>query len=200
VHALVDLVPLWDHGVARWSDSAYVRLRAALVGRTARSRAAVAGSRLPCRIDALTLLVDIDQSVAAWEPDGKGGTVERLRTLTARGFRPQDCGLIDDYCGQIERWVIGAAELLGDRQVAVALRLPCPSCGARFVYRRSGSESVRAWALQVTESGCECLGFRNPPRPLAKHRSSQPYSQSSGSPDGSRTISITPSPVDSPQV
>ena len=158
-HGLVDPVPLWGGGVCRWSDSVYVRLRAALVGRTARSRAAMAGSRLPCRVDVLALVVDIDTAVAGWEPEGKGGTVERLHTLTARGFRPQDCELLDGYCHTIERWVIAAAELLGDRQVAVTLRgLRCPSCGAGVVYR--GAEDIRGWALRVTEAGCECQACR----------------------------------------
>ena len=153
VHALADPVPVWDHGTARWSDSVYARLRSALVGRTARSRAAMAGSRMPCRVDVLTLVVDIDTAVAAWEP-GKGGTVDRLHALTGRGFRPQDYQLLDGYCDQLERWAIAAAELLGDRQVAVALRRPCPSCSELWVYR--GTESIRAWALTVTEDGAEC--------------------------------------------
>lgn len=155
VHSLVDEIPVWEQGIARWSESVYARLRGALVARTARSRA-VAGSRLPCRVDVLTLLVEIDRVASEWEPDGKG-TVERLRQLAAHGWRPQDCELIDGYCGQIERWGVAAAELLGDRAPAVALRLPCPSCGEQFVYRRSGGgESVRSWALRVSETGCEC--------------------------------------------
>ena len=91
-----DAVPVWDHGVCRWSDSLYTRLRGAMVGRTARISRAVAGSRLPCRVDVLTLLVDIDATVGSWEPDAKG-TLERLRQLAARGFRPQDCALLDGY-------------------------------------------------------------------------------------------------------
>jgi len=158
VHALADPVPVWDHGVCRWSDSLYVRLRGAITARTAGRRRVMAGSRAPCRTDVLVWLIEVDSTVAGWEPDSKGDTVERLHQLSARGFRPQDCGLIDDYCGQIERWVIGAAELLGDRQVAVALRLPCPACGARWTYRRNGSEQIRSWALKVSESGCSCSG------------------------------------------
>lgn len=160
VAALVDPVPIWDRGACRWSSPVYARLRGALVGRTMRGRRAVAGSRLPCRTDVLVWLLEVDAAAAAWTPDGKGDTVERLHTLTARGWRPQDCGLIDGYCGQIERWGVAAAELLGDRAPAVALRLPCPSCGQRWVYRHGASESTRGWALKVSESGCECQACR----------------------------------------
>ena len=38
-----------------------------------------------------------------------------------------------------------AAELLGDKSPEVALRLPCPTCGARFVYRNwNGSPACSA--------------------------------------------------------
>jgi hypothetical protein len=82
--------------------------------------------------------------------------------LAGHGWRPQDYELLSDYCAAIERWFVAAAELLGDRATAVALRLPCPSCGEHFVYRgHGGSESpVRSWALRVTESGCECQACR----------------------------------------
>ena len=162
VAALADPVPIWEHGACRWSDAVYQRLRAALVGKTgAGRRRAVPSSRMPCRTDVLVWLLEVDAAVAEWTPDGKGDTVDRLHTLTARGWRPQDCGLIDGYCELIEKWVLGAAELLGDRAPAVALRLPCPACGQQFTYRRSGGgESVRSWALRVSETGCECLGCR----------------------------------------
>jgi hypothetical protein len=156
VHSLVDPIPLWDHGTARWSDAVYVRLRGAITARTVGRRHVMAGSRAPCRIDVLTPVVDIDRAVGSWEPDAKG-TVERLHQLAGHGWRPQDYELLSGYCGAIEKWVIATAELLGDRQVAVALRLPCPSCGEQFVYRHNGSESpVRSWALRVSEDGCEC--------------------------------------------
>ncbi|MGD9618667.1 MAG: hypothetical protein AB7G47_01820 [Mycolicibacterium sp.] len=35
LHALADPIPLWSHGVCRWSDSLYARLRGALRGRRA---------------------------------------------------------------------------------------------------------------------------------------------------------------------
>lgn len=79
--------------------------------------------------------------MAGWEPDGNG-TLERLRALAGRGWRPQDCDLIDDYCDRLERWVLTGADLL-DRRPVVSLHVPCPRCGARFAYRDDAGESVR---------------------------------------------------------
>ena len=156
VHALADPVPIWDHGAARWGDPIYVRLRGALTARSAGCRA-VASSRPPMRIDVLNLLVAIDTAVAEWEPGEKGSTVDRLHALAGRKFRPQDCQLLDDYSDRIEGWALSAAELLGDRSIAVPLRMACPSCGQRYTYRRNGAaEIVRTDALRVDEAGCDC--------------------------------------------
>ena len=156
VHALADPVPIWDHGAARWGDPLYVRLRGALTARSAGCRA-VASSHPPMRIDVLTLLVAVDSTVAAWTPDGKGDTVDRLHQLTSHGWRPQDVALMDRISDAIGKWVVAASELLGDRAVAVPLRMPCPSCGARYTRRRNGAaETVRSDALQLTEAGCRC--------------------------------------------
>jgi hypothetical protein len=57
----------------------------------------------------------------------------------------------------IQRWVMAATELLAETP-KVFLDVPCPSCGARFAYRRNGSgELVRTRALRVDEDGCTCL-------------------------------------------
>ena len=103
--------------------------------------------------------MSIDETVARWQPS-KGDTCDRLHALTGRGWRPQDCEFLDDYCDQIERWCIAAAELLGDRQVAVSLRYPCPACGTRFVVRQARGEVMRSWTLRVTEDGCNCQQCR----------------------------------------
>jgi hypothetical protein len=103
----------------------------------------------------LAWLLDVDTAVAGWEPHGKT-TVDRLRQLAARGWRPQDCDVIGGYCDRIERWAASAAELL-DETLAVTLEVPCPSCAASFAYRRDGAgDRVRVRALRVSEAGCEC--------------------------------------------
>jgi hypothetical protein len=98
-------VPVWADGVCRWSDSVYVRLRRALRGAPVSRTTTYRRSKPPCRFDVLTLLVSIDTAVCWWEPDGKG-TVGRLHQLAGRGWRPQDCTLIDRYCGELERWTV----------------------------------------------------------------------------------------------
>lgn len=86
VHALADAIPVWDGGTCRWSDSLYSRLRAALRGRGGAGIRVVPGSRAPCSMRALELLVAVDSSVERWEP-GKGDTTDRLHRLAGRGWR-----------------------------------------------------------------------------------------------------------------
>ncbi len=156
IHALAEPIPVWDGGVCRWSDAVYWRLRGSLRGQPTRSGRRVPDSRLPCRADVLTLLIAIDMTAAEWEPNGKG-TVERLRQVAAQDRRPQDCELLDGISATVEAWTLKAVELLGDKSPEVALRLPCPSCGSRFVYRNHNGENVRSWALRVSEDGARCL-------------------------------------------
>ncbi len=161
VHGLADVQPHWLNGRVDWSARLYDRLRGALKGsaRGASGRR-VPGSRLPCAAAVLALLVEVDAVVASWEPDAVG-TVDKLHKLIGRGWRPQDVSKLDSYSEQLEKWTADASELLGDAPVVVPLRLPCPRCGQRYIYRRSRSEeTVRSDALRVSESGAECLGCR----------------------------------------
>jgi hypothetical protein len=153
VHALADPQPVAINGGYRWTDSVYVGLRGALRGSKAGRGGLVRSA--PCRIEILTLCVEIDTTVAGWEP-GKT-TPDRLRQHAARSFRPQDTALIDQHCGRIERWVLAAAELL-TAEPRVYLHARCPRCSERFAYHRDGAdERVRTRALRVSESGCRCL-------------------------------------------
>lgn len=155
VHALADPVPERVGDVCRWADPVYVRLRFALRGRVVgHARTRTHRSVLPCRVDVLALLVEIDGAVAAWEPNAKT-TLDRLHQLVARSWRPQDCAVMDDYCALLQRWVVDAAELIAP-EPRVFLPMPCPGCGARFAYHcGSGGERVRTRALRVSE--CRCL-------------------------------------------
>lgn len=112
-------------------------------------------SRLPCHAGVLALLVEIDDGVAGWLREGFG-TTDKLGRLRDRTWRPQDCGLLEAHTAQLARWAVTAAELLRDRPPEVALRLPCPSCGRRFFYRQTNGESLRTWALRVSEDGARC--------------------------------------------
>jgi hypothetical protein len=103
----------------------------------------------------LALLIEIDRTVGGWSPGGKS-TVDRLHELAAHSWRPQDCGLIDDYCAWLQHWSLTGVELLGPTP-RVFLRVPCPTCGAEFAYRWSDSgDRVRVRALRVSETGCQC--------------------------------------------
>ena len=68
-------------------------------------------SGLPCRIDVLALLIEVDTTVAGWEPHGKD-TSGRLQQLAARGRRPQDCEFIDGYCDRLQAWAQTVADQL----------------------------------------------------------------------------------------
>jgi hypothetical protein len=139
VHALADPVLVWDGGVCRWSDGLYSRLRGAITARTAGRRPVMAGSRAPCRTDVLVWLIEVDTAVAARTPDDKGSTVERLHALTARGWRPQDCEVLDDYSTQVEKWFCRRPSCL----VTARWRWRC-GCRARRVV--SGSRPGRTLA------------------------------------------------------
>ncbi len=81
-----------------------------------------------------------------------------MHKLRIKKFRPEDVEKIDGFTAHLGRWTVEAVELLGDQPVEVALRLPCPACGRKFVYRLSNGDNVRSWALRVGENGGRCLG------------------------------------------
>ncbi len=115
---------------------------------------------MPCVTAVLALLVEVDSVVASWESDAVG-TVDKLHKLVGRGWRPQDVATMDSFAEQLEQWTVDASELVGEAPVVLPLRLPCPSCGQRYIYRRSRSEeTVRSDCLRVSEAGAECLRCR----------------------------------------
>lgn len=156
IHALADPQPVWVGGVCRWTDPLYTRLRDALQPRNQAGPRRVPDSRAPCNTAALTLIIEIDMTVAEWQPSGDGA-LDRLHRLRDVSFRPEDCELIDSHRRQIAKWILTGVELLGDKPPEVALRLPCPSCGRSHVHRtNSVGERVRSWALRVSDEGARC--------------------------------------------
>lgn len=155
VTALAEPVAVWESGVCRWTPPVYTRLRAALRAKPSQSGRRVPSSRLPCRTDVLGLIFEIDTTAAKWEPHEKS-TLDRLRQLAARDRAPEDVPALNDYRMQVESWTLRATDLLCDRSPEVALRLPCPSCGRKHVYRTTNGETVRSWALRVSEAGARC--------------------------------------------
>ena len=158
VRQLADPLPIVDTGRCGWLAPLYSRLRGSLRGQPLRAGRRVPDSRLPCRSDVLALLVEVDAAVAEWDCHGEN-TVERLRDLAGQRRRPMDCEQLDGYSARIEAWTLTGVELLGEQPTEVAIRLPCPACGKRFVYKPSGyGETVRQWALRVSEHGARCQG------------------------------------------
>jgi hypothetical protein len=154
VATIADPVPLWVGGTCRWGEPIYAQLRSALRDKPQRHTPgwrAVA----PCRLDALALIVEVDSTVATWEPNTKGSTIDRLHQLIGRGYRPQDVALITGYSDRLQWWAITTTELLAP-EARVYLRQPCPACGAHHCYRDRSDERVRAPALKVSETGCWC--------------------------------------------
>lgn len=158
VAALADPQPVWIGGACRWQDALYTRLRDALQPRHQAGRRQVPGSRAPCRTDILSMVIDVDMTVALWQPDGDGA-VDRLHRLRDTRWTPEDCEQIAEHTTQIRSWACKAVELLGDRPATVALRLPCPACGRSHVPgRNTAGEPIRRWALSVSEVGARCAG------------------------------------------
>lgn len=168
VHRLAEPIPVWHGGICRLTPPLYVRLRTALRGQAGRSGRRLPSSRLPCRGDVLGLLVTIDSTAAGWtDPDESSSrrrdglpdnTMDRLRQLAAHNYRPQDCTMLDGWTAELEAWTLTAAELLGDRPPEISLRgFACPRCAKKYVYRLSGGENVRSWALRVSEDGARCV-------------------------------------------
>lgn len=154
-HALAEPTPVWGGGICRWQESIYDRLRSALTAKSQRATVA-AGSRLPCRIDVLSLLHDIDTTTAVWWPDAHN-TRDRLAKMREQHWTPQDVERLTAYTTKLQQWTAGGAELLGDRMTSIALRKPCPSCGQLWTHRRAGAENVRCYALRASDTGAQCL-------------------------------------------
>jgi hypothetical protein len=109
VHALADEQPVWDGRVCRWQPALYDRLRAHLVGvQGVRRVRAASSSRLPCSLPVLDLLVAIDTTSRRWTPEEKRSTIERLRSLTHRGWRPMDVDAIEAIVDQLAMWTVAA--------------------------------------------------------------------------------------------
>lgn len=135
-----------------------------LVGEIPASATAYSGrfngaSRPPCWVDALDLRNVIDVRVREWLP-AESTTPGRLRALASARWRPQDTRRVRDYANEIQGWAVSIHSLLVPehvKQVAAA----CPSCGARWHYRKLAGETVRTPALQlVAATGCSCLSCR----------------------------------------
>lgn len=108
------------------------------------------------RTDVLGWLMTVDAEVARWHPGA--GTVDRLKNMAAKSYRPQDADTLDRCAEQLAAWARSAEEILRESVVVVALRgHRCPSCNAERAYRRRDGETLTSAALMVSELGAECM-------------------------------------------
>jgi hypothetical protein len=113
-------------------------------------------SRPPVRIDALDWLAAVDKEIARWYPGA--GTVDRLKSMAAQSWRPQDCAKLDRYSAKLADYAQAAAVIVNDAVTTVALRgHACPVCDQKQVLRHRDGESIRSAALVVSELGAQCL-------------------------------------------
>lgn len=140
-------------------DSVYLELRHAIHGHRAGSTTGrVAQSQPPLWIDGVDLAHLIDTTVKTWERDGSGPTlptINRLRRLNERTWRPQDTALVESMTGELLAWVKRYETLVNDKPLT--LPNPCPRCDRKFAYRTIDGEQVRVAALQITLQRCVCM-------------------------------------------
>lgn len=157
VTALVGPRSDWIGGKYVTRPSRYTELRDNLAGQQG-SHGAHARSMPVLWIDAMRLLMEIDETVAQW---AKGsGTADRLTKACEASWRPQDLWLIAAYTKACLVWNAHIDELLDPKRVWT-LPDPCPSCGKEWIYRPdSAGETVRVRALSVTVEKGSCRGCR----------------------------------------
>lgn len=148
-------------------DSLYTELCEACQGerRGEAVRRPPAASRAPGWTDALSLIIQIDQTVKAWWPTvpddahGRHVTVRRLYALLDHGWRPQDVGQLGRMTAKVAKWVECANNLLPTEVTHTwELRAPCPACGETTVNVDDGAgEQVRTYVLQADKSSAKCV-------------------------------------------
>lgn len=159
VASLIDPRPERHDNRTVWVGSVYTELRAAIYGHRAGSARQPAEPQPPLWIDGVVLGNEIDSTVTRWVRNGRGPspwpTVNRLRLLLMRKWRPQDTDTITEITEQITGWVKRYAALT-DRK-PLTLPNPCPKCGKSFAYRQQDGEQLRVPALHVTLERCVCM-------------------------------------------
>lgn len=128
-----------------------------------------ARSMPPMWLDAARLYAWIDTTTRKWQADYQHcqhckhctntlPAIQRLQTMRAKRWRPQDTRQLEDYATQIEAWALEIDLLLTPQHVK-HVTAACPSCGHKTALRRDNAgETVRVPALQIiAETGCTCV-------------------------------------------
>jgi hypothetical protein len=158
ITALIDPRPTTIANNVIWIDSIYTELRHAIHGHRAGSTRQPSEPQPPLWIDGLDLCRDIDDQAKAWEPNPAGfehHTVNRLRALLERSWRPQDTGTIENIARGVNVFVRRYTTLTETK--AKTLPNPCPRCNQKWAYRVLDGERLRQPSLQVTTEECRCL-------------------------------------------
>ena len=128
----------------------------------------VARSLPPVWTDAVDLINDIEAAAKSWPrvlpapniapAKPPTTTVQRIRALPDRRWRPQDCGRLQKITLALNGWAVDIGDLLHPPR-RMSLAAPCPACGATRAYRTdSAGDRVRVPVLQVDAvRGAECL-------------------------------------------
>lgn len=142
------------------ADPLYAQLRQGMEKQRGLGSGAT-GSQLPVSVNALQLVTEIDDTVAAWAPAGDS-TPDRLQGLLTRPWGTEDAGAVHQLASVIESWAQDVRDVL-DPKPTRHVAAPCPACGAKTVYRRDDAgETVRQPALQlISETGCRCCECRS---------------------------------------
>ncbi|MGV7794886.1 DUF7341 domain-containing protein [Mycobacterium kansasii] len=160
ISALIDPRPyLTDQGL-QWLDSRYCDLRDALTAQRVGS-SHKPGPKDPAWLAAIHLLKVIDRRAQTLEPAwpisdcDEYPTVQRLRQLDTRKWRPQDTELVTKIAADITK---DAADI--DALFAPSPKFlpdPCPSCHHSHARRLDDEgKPTRIPALAITDDGCRC--------------------------------------------
>jgi len=163
VAALIEPINIVLDSQLMTTPSLYMQLRDAVTGEQA--NAGTGGgtkSRPPFWTDAFDKLNEIDTALEVWQPQLSGvpASVGRLRALTERSWRPQDCTRIDRLAQHVMTWAKDISALLFPER-KFTLPNACPNCGKTTVYRPDcGGDPVRQPALSITSEGCKCAACK----------------------------------------
>ena len=152
---------------ARWRDPVIVEVRRAVTAASSSYARAVAGSRMPLRVDVLDWLTALATTInREWRLPGDPLLV--LRDLARRRYAPDHVPQLVARAAELDRYLVDAARILGDCDTEVPVRQPCPNVECRQLWYRH--HDVRSYALIVSSSGlgwCRACGSEWPLERLA---------------------------------
>ncbi len=146
--------------------SRYTQLRGALYGARGGhgGRHTAPSSVLPLWIDAMLLLITIDDRVGLLEHDHRPPplqhpghpTLRRIQQIVLLHWRPQDASTVTMIAHDFARFAKAIDDLFDIKPIF--LPDPCPHCGQNHTYRLADDgQRVRTPALQVSVTGAVCL-------------------------------------------